>query len=293
MSEKEAPEQKTGWQRFWLNQLSTEVQIILTIVFVWATILLVGWIGLNEQGRMEAYTAAYEGRSIENGAAIFQTTCTGCHGPQGKGIEGVAPALNAPDLFNGERLAAVGYTGSLEAYVRSTVAAGRPTSTDWPNPMPTWSQEFGGPLRNDQIQDVTNYVLNWAADYEDGAADVAEVEESESTSDGMMGQDLEMELPEGDAANGEVLFKGELGCFGCHLPPGAPDIAPDMNGISSRAGERVEGLSTEEYIRESIQVPCSFVAEADTYTCLMPQDYGDRLTPQDLADLIAYLLTLD
>ena len=44
-----------------------------------------------------------------------------------------------------------------------TLHAGRPSKvrTQWANIMPTWGNEFGGPLRDDQVQDVTNYVLNW------------------------------------------------------------------------------------------------------------------------------------
>ena len=30
--------------------------------------------------------------------------------------------------------------------------------------MPTWSSRYGGPLRDDQVQDVTAFVLNWEAD---------------------------------------------------------------------------------------------------------------------------------
>ena len=34
--------------------------------------------------------------------------------------------------------------------------------------MPTWSKDFGGPLRNDQIDNVVNYIMNW----EEGAPDL-------------------------------------------------------------------------------------------------------------------------
>ena len=51
----------------------------------------------------------------------------------------------------------------MKDYVASTVAAGRPSKviSQWSVMMPTWSNRFGGPLRDDQVQNVTNFVLNW------------------------------------------------------------------------------------------------------------------------------------
>ncbi len=72
------------------------------------------------------------------------------------------PALNSKYFFE-SRLAEVGYAGTLEDYVRLTVAAGRPSNTNsqWGVIMPTWSSSYGGPFRDDQVQQVTDYVMNW------------------------------------------------------------------------------------------------------------------------------------
>ena len=65
-----------------------------------------------------------------------------------------------------------------------------------------------------------------------------------------------------------------------------------MQGIASRAADRKAELTAVEYIRESIQKPEAYVVEG--YTPLMePFKFGDRITPQELADLIAYLMTLE
>ena len=63
-----------------------------------------------------------------------------------------------------------------------------------------------------------------------------------------------------------------------------------MTGISQRAGQRVPGLSAEEYIRQSILEPSAYLVSG--YRNIMYPLYKDKLSQQDLADLIAYLETL-
>ena len=41
--------------------------------------------------------------------------------------------------------------GTLEDYVELNISAGHPRAR-----MPSWAEEFRGPLRSDQIQDLTN-----------------------------------------------------------------------------------------------------------------------------------------
>lgn len=90
----------------------------------------------------------------------------------------------------------------------------------------------------------------------------------------------------GDAVAGEALYL-ELGCAACHTLDGTPGVGPSYLGLGERAASTVEGLSAEEYLRESILRPCDYVAEG--FACVMPQNYGDQLDPQGLADLVAFL----
>jgi cytochrome c oxidase subunit 2 len=101
-----------------------------------------------------------------------------------------------------------------------------------------------------------------------------------------IGQDMETPLPEGDPENGEALFS-ELGCVSCHSLDGTRLVGPSMLDISERAGERVSDMDAEQYLRQSILDPCAHVVEG--FTCVMPQNFGERLEAQGLADLIAYL----
>ncbi len=107
-----------------------------------------------------------------------------------------------------------------------------------------------------------------------------------------VGTDLTTPLPAGDAATGEQVYKFVDGCAGCHSLAEGVRIqagAPSFFGIAERAGTTREGYSAEEYLRESIVLPCEFLAEGPV--CLMPRNYGERLDAQDVADLIAFLMT--
>ena len=49
-------------------------------------------------------------------------------------------------------------------------------------------------------------------------------------------------------------------------------------------------MSAEEYIRQSILDPLAFVV--DGFAPVMPVDFGETLSPQEIDDLVAFLLTL-
>lgn len=101
------------------------------------------------------------------------------------------------------------------------------------------------------------------------------------------------DLPEtGDAARGERLFSaatnGSTPCTGCHVE-GAQG-APDLVHYGAVAGTRVAGQDAHEYTFYAIVEPGQYIVEG--YGNAMPADYDERLAPQDIADMIAYLLGL-
>ena len=89
-------------------------------------------------------------------------------------------------------------------------------------------------------------------------------------------------------------------CIGCHVIPGVPNaagqIGPNLTNIGVTAATRIEGYSSEEYIRESLLEPNKFIApQCPTGPCLpnlMVQNLGDILTSQELDTVVAYLTTL-
>ncbi len=83
------------------------------------------------------------------------------------------------------------------------------------------------------------------------------------------------------------------GCVTCHKydeSEGKAEKAPYTKGTATRAATRVPGLSAEEYIRESILKPNAYIVEGwnkdDMY-----QKWAEDLTPQEIEDLVVYLLT--
>lgn len=260
-------------------------RISVGIVFALFLALVVVLVGAGEEKRMPAQEEAYASRSVENGASIFADACSGCHGIQGQGIPGVAPSLNSAAFFT-TRLEEVGWSGSLRSYVESTVEAGRPVgSGQYSAVMPTWGQAYGGPLRPDQIYDVTSYVLNWEATAEAGEAVAARPSPTPLPADASP-----VEI-------GQAVYEN-AGCIGCHGEPGGAGIVgPSLGGIASRAGDTVPGLSAEEYILQSIVQPNAYlVPECPTGACvagLMPQNYSDQLSEQELDGLVQYLLKLE
>ena len=97
--------------------------------------------------------------------------------------------------------------------------------------------------------------------------------------------------PDSPAGQGQRVFK--MQCAACHaVSSDRQVVGPSLQGITNRAGDRVEGLSVEEYLRESILNPNAYIVEGFSEG-QMPQNFGRMLSSEDLDNLIAYLLTLD
>lgn len=80
-------------------------------------------------------------------------------------------------------------------------------------------------------------------------------------------------------------------CASCHTLTDAQGIGPSMVGLAIRAGERVEGQSAEQYIRNSIINPGEYVV--DGFENVMAQNLGASLSSDDINNVIAFLLTFD
>ncbi|PJF34899.1 MAG: hypothetical protein CUN49_13295 [Candidatus Thermofonsia Clade 1 bacterium] len=116
--------------------------------------------------------------------------------------------------------------------------------------------------------------------------------------------------PQPDPARGAVLFaNGFPGrpevptCASCHYvePVAVNDlVGPVMYGIADRAARRDPNeVSAVAYLRNSILMPNKYLVpnEGDkVYAAgnmsLMHQSYAQELTPEEINDLVAYMLTL-
>jgi cytochrome c2 len=98
-------------------------------------------------------------------------------------------------------------------------------------------------------------------------------------------------LPKGDAEGGTATFT-TAGCAACHaLEPDVKIVGPSQAGIATRAATRKPGYSAEVYLYESIILPNAYVVEG-FQAGLMTPTFKETLKPQEIADLIAFLMTL-
>jgi len=103
----------------------------------------------------------------------------------------------------------------------------------------------------------------------------------------------------GDTANGETLFDTEfttaLGvwrCAQCHNVDSEEQlIGPGLLNLRDRAGDRVEGMTAERYVFNSIVAPGEYIVEGYPEN-VMPPNYAEILTEQEIYDLSAYVLSL-
>ena len=99
--------------------------------------------------------------------------------------------------------------------------------------------------------------------------------------------------PKGDAANGEALFSGTanglnsqpLLCNTCHTLDGTIVVGPSLQGVSERVPPEYDSI--EHYLYTSILHPSEYIREG--FPDAMLKDFGLRLSPQMLADLIVFL----
>lgn len=89
------------------------------------------------------------------------------------------------------------------------------------------------------------------------------------------------------AIDGRSVFLTK-GCTSCHSLAGVSttgQIGPNLTGLADRAGDRLEGLEAEDYIRQSILDPEAFVV--DGFSPLMPTL---PLDTEELDALVEFLL---
>jgi mono/diheme cytochrome c family protein len=257
-----------------------------TILILLTSIVLIIY-GLNEQNRMAYAAEEQQAQAIEVGAALFESNCSGCHGAKGEGIPGLCPPLNDPNFFT-NRLTEVGWAGSLEDYIVATVSSGRLTSTrpdqfagQGKPAMPAWSDEYGGPLRPDQIKSLAAFVMNWEA-----------TAKGEVVIEGLPVPTPKPEEAADPVARGKQVFLN-AGCSGCHTIDGvsAGAVGPNLTQIGTVAATRVSGQAPQDYIHESIVNPSAHVVEGFSDN-VMPKNFGETLSAEQISDLVTYLSSL-
>jgi mono/diheme cytochrome c family protein len=150
------------------GRLLENYQIAGVALTVFLAVLL-PFLYLREPVRQEAAARKELQESVRLGKATFEEFCSRCHGAEAEGgvvkryvtpgVENAKPTdVQAPDLREihsrhpDEDVATVAWT---------TIQKGRP-----PTPMPAWGVRYGGPMNDQQITDIVNYLLSIQSDDE-------------------------------------------------------------------------------------------------------------------------------
>lgn len=194
--------------------------LVLTLFF--AVFFPLYW--LRESNRLNAETESFFIDAVVRGEDEFKQLCAECHGPEGQGGAAPSPygegAWPAPQLTNlVARYSENPNITDIRQFLWNTIAQGRPGT-----PMPAWGAGFGGPLNDQQIEDIIDWIL---------ANQVDEAAEASPASN----------------LSGEELYVGN--CAKCHGQDLEGVVAPSLVGVFDRHTEgTILGI-----LRNGIKVP--------------------------------------
>lgn len=217
----------------------------------------------------EAEGEGGEDALVAAGEELFTQTCAGCHGAQ----DGAGPALTGMADRAATRVEGM----SAEDYLHESIVD--PSAHVVEGFQDIMPKNYDEQFDDQQIDSLVAYIIS--AGSEGGAADDAEATEEAA-------EDAEGEA-DGAAAAGDAAAGGELfaqNCAGCHGD--ADGAGPARVGMGERAAARVEGMSAEDYLHESIVDPSAHVVEG--FSDIMPKQYGEQFSEEQIANLIAYML---
>lgn len=94
----------------------------------------------------------------------------------------------------------------------------------------------------------------------------------------------------GDATKGQLIFV-KLPCLSCHaIGAGGGGVGPALDKIGTTAATRVPGVTAAQYIYHVLTDPQD--ANLPDYRNTVMPGFGTSVTPDELRDLTAYLLSL-
>jgi putative heme-binding domain-containing protein len=252
------------------------MMVIRLVVFAVAT--------LGAAGALRAQQRAYLPAEIENGGRVYQANCAGCHGPEGDGVAGTN--------FGTGRLRRA---SSDDELVR-IIMAGIPGTA-----MPPSSFSDG------QAATIVAYLRSMAG----GSASAGDAK--------------------GDAGRGRAVFEGKGQCLTCHAVGGSGSrVGPNLTDIGAvrraaelersilepdaeiraenrpvravtRRGATITGklLNQDSFSLQVLDAAAGLVsvAKTDLREYALPKNspmpsYRDKLSRQELADVVNYLASL-
>lgn len=101
-----------------------------------------------------------------------------------------------------------------------------------------------------------------------------------------------VEVDPAAAARGAALAEA-TGCLSCHTADGGTSVGPTWKGVAGSQRPLATGefvLADDAYLFNSVLDPSSQVVL--NFDPVMPADYGDSLTTDEINDLVAYIKSL-
>jgi len=226
-----------------------------------------------------------EDQLVALGESLFSDNCSGCHGAQ----DGAGPAFTGM----AERAATRVEGMAPEDYIHeSIVDPSAHVVEGFPDIMP---KDYGEKFSDDEINGMVAYIIadSGGGEGDEAAGDEATPEATEqATEEAEAGDEATPEATgaagaasTGDPDAGETLFVST--CSACHGEQDGP--GPALTGMGERAEDRVEGMTAEEYIHESIVDPSAHVVEG--FADIMPKTYDEQFSDEEIANLVAFILT--
>jgi len=241
--------------------------LISTIVLVYL---------FNEENRRDTEANAQVETSLHRAAETYASNCVACHGPEGlagEGRQGIP--LNTPDNQTTDPVLGEQRT----EIIQETIERGRGAI------MPPWLDTEGGPLNQQQVNDLVLLIREGAWDQ----ALEADIEHNIELH-GVAGTSTPPPVPTPADPSQLGLTVFQTNCIACHKSNDFPDggaVGPDLTGLGAMETTPSGNPVDAEYLSAWISDPQSFIPGT-----VMPA-FGDTLTPDQLDAVVEYLLNLE
>ncbi len=259
------------------------VQKLATVVIVGLTALAVLLVLslADEPNRRKAEAEEQEHVAIERGIDTYVTYCLACHGPAGEGSEGGEGWIGKPIGGNTSATLLNQSTDPVireerENFIRLRIHGGQPigcTQQGTTCIMPSWGEDYGGELNDEQIEELVLMIQNvdWDLVYNDAI----------EANDGAYPEPPAPAAAEESAAEGtQTGEEGNGGAAAQTVELSAPGIAWSTNEISIAQG------GTIKLINDGSGGPHNFAIEGyndDAPVDMPPGSETDWTVPADLA----------
>lgn len=282
--------------------------LTIATVFLLAATLLLGYIWVRENTVLAQREERFNGALLSRGARDYEQYCANCHGLTGEGgVANGAPQINNLPNTLGDRLdgatGIVAKYGTVLNFVEATITSGvRGTA------MPRWSARLGGPLRDDQIQNIASYVSGWWGPAGSTSANIsADAAVSAAAYKQAQQAAASAGAPDTPQGRGQAIYSAN--CASCHnlnsKDSGVP--APGLGGIFGPEGTAAFGtklpngkdLTVENWIEWIKKGGAAFQSQAiqpnsgfGPYIIASMPGFS-QFSDQQIADLLAFLSTHD